>query len=129
MGICLVTVVIFVFCYVELFNAGAGIDQVLFSVLLSIWTVITMLLIFMEPIMKHIKLLHLGKTESPNLPIKKLSLIAIGISLLALIIGIVVHYLCLTFVENDPVWEVNIRNNCPKFFTKSNDTMDRFYSG
>jgi len=70
----------------------------------------------------------MGKTQKPNLPLAKNMVVLFTISGVLLLLGVAFYFITVETVDNDSVWETNIREKCPEFFENSDSTISRFYS-
>ena len=55
-------------------------------------------------------------------------MLVLGVSCSALMVALTVYWLS-NEPEKEPVWEMNIRQKCPDYFTMEDHTIERFYSG
>ena len=102
---CLCLFMIYATSYVHLLNGTASIDEALLGVLLSIWTVVTFHFILMPRIFTHIRRLHQGKSNAPDLPVIRNLLIVCGASAFAIFLGLIAYWICNSKVVNDAIWE------------------------
>jgi len=110
-------------------NGDASLDQILLALLISVWSVVSFNYLVKDRTLRHVRRLHRGKTNQPDVPVKRSLLIVIAVCVVALVGGIGSYLLATRYVENDPVWEANIRAKCPNFFAEDDHTIEFFYTG
>ena len=91
--LCLCIVFIAIASYAQLLNGAASLDQVLLGVSLALWTILTVNFLFKERIFAHVKKLHSGPSNAPDLPITRNLLIVVAASLSAMFIGLIAFWI------------------------------------
>jgi hypothetical protein len=121
-------VVVLLSTFGHMYNGDASIDSVMLGGLLAVWTVSTFHNLLREPIMAHIKELQKGKTQNPNLRLTRNIVLLFTTLGVMLLLGISFYFIAVETVDNEAVWETNIRAKCPDYFETSNNKITRFYA-
>ena len=78
--------------YGHLFNGDTSVDQEILGLALGVWVVITCRVILQQRILNHIKRLHEGRTNQPDLNLARTTIIIAVLGVIAISLGWVAFF-------------------------------------
>jgi hypothetical protein len=74
------------------------------GLLLGIWSVATFYYLLKEPVINHVRELHMGKTQNPNLSLSRNMVVLFSTVGVLLLLGTCCYLISIVTIEYDPVW-------------------------